>query len=298
MYRVLITGATGFLGSNLIENLTEFEAQFFLLTRNSDNKVDTNNLNYITCDITDFEQVTSVLESIKPTHLINMAWGMIPSDYNHPENFDYLNASINLLHEFQKNGGNRVLSIGTCFEYSWEQALCIEDVTGSNHSNLYASTKNILKDYTTTFCRHYNIASAWIRPFFLYGPYENPKRLVPNIILNLLQGKEVIINNGEIYRDYMYVMDAVMILKELIFSEFTGTLNISSGIPIKLGDLGRKAAAILGREDLLQVKSPAKITNRIVMGDTTKLEKHFDLELTEFDSALESTIDWWKNKSE
>ncbi len=296
MSKVVITGATGFIGQNLSKLLPHSGSEFFLLSRNKDLRFSAENIHIVKCDVLDSAQVKNVMKEIKPSHLLHLAWGMSPSDYNLPGNFEWLKASINLLENFQINGGRRVIIAGSCFEYAWDQALCIENVTAPNYSNLYGASKNILKDYATTYFKHHNVELAWVRPFFLFGPYENTKRLLPNIIVSLLKGEKATIMNGEIFRDYMYVQDAAKIISKLIFTEFTGVLNIATGIPVKLGDIGKMVAKILGREDLLEVKTPEVHRNRVVFGDSSKLHDALKFEFTPIQNGLNETIEWWKNE--
>jgi nucleoside-diphosphate-sugar epimerase len=294
MFKVVITGATGFIGQNLSKLLADIDSEFFILTRNEKLRFSFENIHVVPCDVLDFDYVKKVMNEIKPSHLLHLAWGISPSDYNLPENFEWLKASINLLEGFHLNGGHRAIMTGSCFEYNWDNALCIENVTAPNFSNLYSANKNVLKDYATTYCQYHGVELAWIRPFFLFGPHENTKRLIPHIIISLLKGEKATIMNGEILRDYMYVQDTAKIISNLIFTEFTGLLNIATGIPIKLGEMGRMVATSLGKEDLLEVRTSEVKNHRVVVADINKLRGAIQFELTPINTGLQETIDWWK----
>jgi len=293
MNRILITGASGFIGKNLIPFLHAKLGTFYLLSRNPQDSVLDEHLIPVVCDLMDKEQVSAVMKSIQPTHLLHLAWELKPGTYNQEENIHWLKASIHLLSEFKKNNGKRWIGTGTCFEYDWSLSSCDEEKTPLNPDTLYGKTKKLLFDYSSVFCEHYKISYAWPRLFFLFGPYENPKRLLPDIIDSLLNNEKATIQNGEIYRDYMYVKDCCKILAELIFNDVSGDINISTGIPIKLSDIGEKVAAILEKEQLLTIRSPEKVTQRIVFGNNAKLEKELEFKLVhDLEKGLKETIQW------
>jgi len=91
----------------------------------------------------------------------------------------------------------------------------------------------------------------------------------------------------------MYVKDCCQVLAELIFNDLIGAINISTGIPIKLSDIGEKVAAILEKEQLLTIQSPEKVTQRIVFGNNAKLEKELKFKLAQnLEKGLKETIQW------
>lgn len=138
---------------------------------------------------------------------------------------------------------------------------------------------------------------VWGRLFFLFGPHENPLRLIPHIIVSLLQNEPATINNGGIFRDYMFAKRAAEYISELLFHEFTGNLNICSGSPIMLGEIGKMIASSLNRPELLTVLYPEIQSNKVLFGDSSKLESTFKTNSAgKLQEELEETIDWWKFK--
>ncbi len=296
MSKVIITGGSGFIGKNLISALSVLDAEIFILTRNPGIVSLHNNIRYVVCDLHNHSDVKNIINSIQASHLLHLAWSLSPSNYDLPENFDWLKTSINLLEEFQKNNGQRVIMIGSGFEYDWNYGYCSEDITPTSNNNLYSASKNILREFAFTYCKFHGLEIVWPRLFFLYGPHEHPKKLVAEIITSLLRGVSVTVNNGEIYRDYMYVKDTVNILSKLLFDNYNGVINISTGIPTKLGDIAKLAADIIGRPELLKIGRPEKVKNQVVYANVDKLNYQLSL-YPKYDlkTGLQETVDWWKD---
>ncbi|MFW5644383.1 MAG: NAD-dependent epimerase/dehydratase family protein, partial [Bacteroidota bacterium] len=249
--RLLITGATGFLGRNLIPVLSGHDAEMLSLTieQDSENK---SGISWVHCDLFDAEAVERIMKEFKPTHLLHMAWGMVPSNYNLPSDFEWLTAGMSLIKLFARYGGRRVVVTGSGVEYDWSSAFCREGSTRESYQTLYGANKNILRKFSESFLAYHGIALAWPRLFFLYGPYENEQRLVPHIITSLLKGEEAVIRSGNLYRDYFYIKDVVHSLSQLVFSEITGLINIASGEPVKLGYIAELIGNMIGSTDLLE----------------------------------------------
>ena len=297
MKKVIITGGTGFMGKNLLPFLKNLDAQFFLLGRSDLEFERFFNVQLIKCDIKNQKEVSKIMNQVKPSHLIHMAWSVSPSNLGLPENFELVKSSIHLLEQFIKNGGERFISIGSCFEYDWTYGLCKEDFTPTRSKSSYSACKNSFREYAEAFCKQQEIEMVWGRLFFLFGPHENPLRLIPHVIVSLLQNKPATIKNGGIFRDYMFAKRAAEYISKLLFHEFTGNLNICSGSPIMLGDIGKMIASSLNKPELLTVLYPEIESNKVLFGDSSKLESIFKTNSAgNLQEELEETINWWKFK--
>jgi UDP-glucuronate decarboxylase len=293
--KIIVTGGTGFIGRNLLPFLEKLDADVFLLTRNDDFLSGHGNISTVNCDLHDQKAVRKILKSLKASHLMHLAWGMAPSSYNLPLNLDWLKSSMFLLDEFQKNQGKRAILVGSCLEYNLNYGSLHEETTPLSHSTLYGSAKNILRHYAFSLCHHHEIEIVWPRLFFLYGPHENRQRLIAQVILSLLRGEKISIRNGEIYRDYMYAKDCAEALSMLIFNEFTGVINISTGIPARLGDMGHIIAEIIGRPELLNIESPENGKDQVFYGYPEKLKENLSFTPSyDLKTGLRETIEWWK----
>jgi UDP-glucuronate decarboxylase len=291
--KLLLTGASGFIGRNLIPFLEKSDTEIFILDKNAAAGC-VENIHFIACNLHDHDAVRKILRSLQATHLLHVAWGMYPGNYNHPDNFNWTQSSIFLLEEFVRNKGERVIMTGSCVEYDWSYGKCIENKTPIVHDTLYGASKNVLREYSTSFCNHHGIEFVWPRIFFLYGPHEPSQRLIAHVISSLLKGNTAIITNGDLYRDYVYVKECARVLADLVFHPITGTINIGTGIPVKIADIGKIAAEIIGRPELLQIQSPETLHNRVVFADVSNLtEKLSYAPSNDILTGLKETISWW-----
>jgi nucleoside-diphosphate-sugar epimerase len=267
MKKVLLTGASGFVGQNAIGSLENKD--FIILSPNS------KELNLL-----DSERVKDYIEMYKPSHLLHFAWDVTPGKYLHSStNQDWLEASIKLLEVFKKNGGERAVVAGTQFEYFYDYS--------------YPACKKKLLEILETL----EISYAWGRIFYLYGENEYPTRLVPSIINSLLQGKEVKCTDGEQIRDFMYVKDVSKAFVELLDSEVQGVVDIGHGEGIKIKELIYKIAQMLNGTDLIKLGALQKAENEIdcVIADNLRLKNEvgFTPEFT-IDESIKKVIEWSK----
>lgn len=238
--KIMLTGATGFIGGHLArilkdENFKFKNENFKLLSssRGGDYKL----------NIHDFNAVNNFLRRERPDYLVHLAWN-VDSEYQAKnENFDWVLSSLNLLRAFYENGGKRAVFAGSCMEYDWRYGFLSEDVTPLSPDTFYGFTKNILYKMASEYAVKNNFSFAWGRIFFLYGNGEKEGRLVPSLIKN--PGK---LKYPFIKRDYMYVGDVAAAFVAILMSGFNGAVNIASGSAVSLCEIADKIAALTGRD--------------------------------------------------
>ncbi len=153
-----------------------------------------------------------LLAEVRPTHLLHLAWIAEHGRYwEAPENDAWVDASIDLTARFAAMGGKRFVGAGSCAEYDWSDGslaagVCEEGLTPCRPSTLYGRSK-------LRFCEHLSahgaLSQAWGRLFFLYGPWEDPRRLVPTIIQSLLEGQAGAgSDQGTTVRDFLDAREA------------------------------------------------------------------------------------------
>lgn len=289
--RILITGASGFIGKNTVPFLRDKDLEIFGTYYQSDH--DDRNVNWVKCNLLDRSEVHRLVHDVSPHILLHLAWNTEPSNYNGMINFDWLKASISLLEAFQKAGGERVVMVGSGIEYDWSYGVCTEHKTPLGSSTVYGSCKNLLFEYSTLFCKQYDISMAWPRIFFTYGPYENPKRLVPYVITRLMKNEVAEIRSGNLYRDYIYVKDIGKILSKLIDIDFEGPINVGTGKPAKLGDMVDQIGQVLDRKNLLKFNPDTEEHPKVVVANTEILNSNLFNSFCSFEKGLEETLKFW-----
>ncbi len=300
MKRVLLTGASGFIGRHTIPFLikNDYEVHAVFNTAKVVDIKEDKNLFWHKCDLLDYEKQKRLLSEIKPTHLLHFAWYAVPGKYwTSPENFRWVQASLDLLMNFVENGGNRAVLAGTCAEYDWSYGYCSETVTPTRPSTLYGTCKNSLQEILSQFSKQTGISSAWGRIFFLYGPWEAKNRLVPSVITSLLQDHPARCTHGDQIRDFLHVEDIASAFVSLLQSNIEGPVNIASGQPVALKTIIYTIADLLGRRHLVELGVLPALENEppFLVADVRKLDQQvgWKPKIT-LDVGLKSTIEWWE----
>ncbi len=267
--RVLVTGARGLIGKETIEPLREVGYDVFALTSKPD-FCGTEQVNRVNADIFSKREMQEVIEKIRPSHLLHFAW-KTSDDYLVSEiNKTYLEASLNLLELFARNGGKRAVFAGTCGEYKVKDTPLTED-DDLEPLTLYAECKNRLREKASAFCLDNDISFAWGRIFYVYGHKEAPSRLTAYILDSLLNARKVLIKAPYLVRDYMYTKDIAGAFSALLDSEVEGAVNICTGQGIAIKDFAREFAIQVGREDLLEMQNNLPSQPSVIVGDNSRL---------------------------
>ena len=230
--KVLITGCSGFVGRNVVESLAKADVDVWAISR-SPLPDKYHNINWKSVDVLDFAAVAEIIQLIRPTHLIHLAWYAVPGSFwLAKENYDWLCASVNLIKSFYESGGQRAVVAGTCAEYSWAGGYCIEDMTPCVPLTTYGICKNSLRLILEAMCVSYGTDYAWGRVFNIYGPNEKSGRLVPSVVKSLMEGTPVKCTLGDQSRDFLHVSDVAAAFIALLTANKSGVYNISSGVPV------------------------------------------------------------------
>jgi nucleoside-diphosphate-sugar epimerase len=299
MKTVLVTGGTGFIGQHCLPLLV---AKGYEVHAVSSKPIHSSSLevNWHQANLLEPTEVSRLLFEVKPSHLLHFAWFAIPGKYwTALENFQWVQGSLNLLQEFAKCGGQRVVMAGTCAEYNWDYGYCSETVTPLNPQTLYGVCKNSLQSLLDAFGKQTGISTAWGRIFFAYGPHEYGDRLVPSVIRSLLQGKPARCSHGNQIRDFIAVQDVADAFVTLLESPVSGAINIASGHPVSLKDIIYQIAEILGGSSLIELGVIPTSANDppLLVADIRRLQQELfwqpKLTLTQ---GLHETITWWKTQ--
>jgi len=296
MKRVLITGASGFIGWHCLEPLKArgYEVHAIAASSHSEGPA---GVTWHRANLLDAASHGPLLEGVQPTHLLHLAWYVVPGQLIHAaENFDWVTASLGLVRRFAERGGTRAVTCGTCYEYDWSHGYCNEAVTPTAPDTVYGHCKNALHELVRTFGATARLSTAWGRVFFLYGPREHPQRLVSSIVRALLRGEEAKTSHGRQVRDYLHVQDVAGGLVALLDSDRDGAYNVCSGEARTLRSIIERIGVLTGRSDLLRVGAiPARANDTsLVVGARERAERDLDWRpAIDLDDGLRRTIDWW-----
>ena len=299
--RVLLTGARGFVGRPCLEALLERGFEVHAVT-SGEVPAESSGALWRSADLLDAAQVRRLIQTVRPSHLLHLAWHSGSDVYRTRENYRWVSASLELLREFADVGGRRAVFAGSCAEYDWSHGLCSEATTPLEPSSTYGLCKRALFELFEGFMSGHDLVltGAWARLFFLYGPHESPRRLIASVIRSALRGEPARCSHGRQLRDYLFTLDAAAALAAVLDSEVEGAINVASGEPTRLGELIRRAAGRLGAEDLVElgaIEVPAG-DPPLVLADVGRLRKELGWRPAwDVDAALDHTIDWWRRHS-
>jgi len=297
MKRLLLTGATGFIGRHCLPLLLAkgYEVHGVSLSHREEAASD---VTWHKVDLLDTGSIADLLARVRPTHLLHLAWTTAPGEYwTALENVRWVQASLELLQHFAARGGQRAVMAGTCAEYDWSDGYCSEFKTPLKPRTLYGASKHALQILTESFAEQTGLSVGWGRIFFLYGQHEHPQRLVSYVIRSILQRGLVLCSHGEQLRDFLYVKDVAAAFVSLLESDVRGAVNIGSGEAVTLKDLIYKIADKLHGRELVRLGAvqvsadepllllPAVERLRDEVGWTPQYS---------LDEGLEETIKWWK----
>lgn len=302
MKKVLLTGATGFIGRHCLPQLLASGYEVHAVSSKASPPVaeTSSEVCWHQADLLNANHVSKLMANVQPTHLLHFAWYTAPGKYwTSLENFRSVEASLNLFQAFASRGGQRVVCAGSCAEYDWQSGgYCSETQTPLAPATLYGACKHALQVMLEALARQARLSAAWGRIFFLYGPYEHPERLVASVIRSLLRNEPARCSHGQQVRDFLYVEDAAAAFVALLNSEVDGAINIASGQAVALQELIFKIAEKLNRSDLVQLGAVPASQNDppFLVADVNRLRSgvgwspQYDL-----DQGLERTIGWWRN---
>jgi dTDP-6-deoxy-L-talose 4-dehydrogenase (NAD+) len=235
--KILVTGATGFVGSHVINELLKYDHQIIIAVRNKNSvKHLQDKIKVIEFDLDNLQSNKNYFsESGKPDLLIHLAWQGLP---NYKEKFHLeknLPSHSAFLKNIVSNGLQNLVVTGTCFEYGMKED-CLSEEMESDPQNPYALAKDKLRKFLEELQKQNSFTLKWIRLFYMYGKGQNPNSLLSQLETALQKGDKVFnMSGGEQLRDYLPIETvAEYIVRIALQNKITGIINCCSGVPIKV----------------------------------------------------------------
>lgn len=295
--KVLITGGTGFIGKNVVNELINrgYEVHSLVYPPFAPEQ---KGLVQYEMNLLDFNTLDTFFKNHSFENLIHLAWYVGPKCHVHDLNLDWTIATLNLLKFFKESGGKKFLGAGTISEYEYKYGYLVEEQTPTDPQTLYGNSKNAIFNIAKVYCKQNNIDFKWPRIFNLYGPAEKPQRLMSSVINSCLKGEDVKVSDCLKFQDYLHVEDTARGIVDVFESDIQGAVNICSGKPVQLRTIVEKIAELTNfKGNILWGAIPAAFGDDLVAGSNEKLKSigwkpKYDLE-----TGLIQTINWWRENN-
>lgn len=253
MKRVIITGATGFVGANLARRLLQEGHQVHLLVRPGYNpwriEAIRKEVRLQEADFGDLPALTGIVGNIRPEWIFHLAvHGAYPwqTDTQRIIGTNIL-GTINLVEACLKTGFEALVNTGSSSEYGFKDHAPKEE-EGLEPNSLYAVTKASATLYCQYISKSRGVHLPTLRLYSVYGPYEEPTRLMPQMILRGLEGGLPPLVNPLVARDYVYVedvIDAYILAASRPNQERGAIYNIGTGVQTALSQVVEVARRVM-----------------------------------------------------
>ncbi|MCM3511415.1 NAD-dependent 4,6-dehydratase LegB [Carnobacterium inhibens] len=311
---VLVTGADGFIGSHLVEELVKkgekVRAFAYYNSFNSWGWLDSlpkeilSQIDVFTGDIRDPNGVREAMKGIDTVYHL-AALIAIPFSYHSPDSYVDTNikGTLNVLQAARDLGTSRILVTSTSEVYGTAQYVPIDENHPFQGQSPYSATKIGADRIAESFYRSFNMPVTIVRPFNTYGPRQSARAVIPTIITQLLAGKEEIkLGSLTPTRDFNYVKDTANGFITLAKAENTigEEINIATQQEISIGELANEMIRQINPNakiitDDVRLRPEKSEVNRL-LGSNEKIMRLTDWKPNyTLEQGLAETIEFLKN---
>jgi nucleoside-diphosphate-sugar epimerase len=293
--RVLLTGATGFVGGQVRAHLGH-DIELHCTSRGAQVA---DGASWHVADLRDPAACQRLIAELRPAILVHAAWNTAHGQFWEAEdNADWLEAGKALFAAFAQHGGRRIVGCGSCAEYAGASSARRredEDRAAAEPATLYGRSKLEL----LRFLRDLPVDHAWARIFLAYGPGEGKQRLVPSVARALLADEEVRCSSGRQIRDFMDVRDLGRAIALLAMSGLTGAINLGQGEDRTIGEVAILMGELSGRPDLIRLGALPDRAGEAPRLSPDLSRQHDELGFTPaigLRQGLADALDWWSTR--
>ncbi len=300
---ILISGATGFIGSHIAEEFANNNFKIIALTRNKSNlwrlnEIKKKNIIVLNTDDPNFAQQ---IQKYKPICFIHCGWDGVGQNNRNDwiiqsKNIEFTLEMLLLSNEL---GIKKVIALGSQAEYGDFEGRISENAV-CNPNNAYGAAKLAAQHMLKSFCDTHNINWIWLRTFSIYGERENEGWLISSLIKNVLCYRSMNLTKCEQRYDYVYAGDfAKAILRIIDKTCKSDVYNLSSDTSIQIKILIEKILEIINHKGKLKFGTLPYRENQIMHmeGDSSKFIRMFNFSLnSNFENKLEGVVNYYKTK--
>ena len=309
---VLVTGAGGFIGSHLTEQLAAQGAQVRAFVRYNSRGdwgllclLPAERMAQVEVVAGDFRELSTIKAAMEGvSHVFHLgALIAIPYSYLHPAEVVETNVigTLNVLLAARELGVERVVHTSTSEVYGTALRVPIDESHPLQGQSPYSASKIGADKIAESFYRSYDLPVVTVRPFNTYGPRQSTRAVIPTIITQALTQDVVRLGNLDAKRDLTYVSDTVAgFLKAAQTPGVEGqTFNLGVGAEISIGELAHKIIALIGRPVEIEIDParlrPAKSEVQRLLSDNSLAQERLGWQpQVSFDEGLARTVEWMR----
>ena len=301
MERVLITGATGFLGSHLTERFVGSGAEVKAVVRS-----DLNNISHLKGQIEVMKRgIVRDLIPIRDTSTVFhlAAISHVGRSIENPRRTFETNTmgTFNVLESVRRSDSvEKFVFVSTAHVYGIPQYLPVDEEHPTYSREPYSASKLAAEGFTLAYSKSYGIPVSIARLFNVFGPRQTHDFVVPDIIAQILEKDIISLGNLKPTRDFTYVDDVITGLL-LMARQGDGIYNVGSGREVRIESLVQSIAKILDKRVDVVVKEVRKRSNGVeierMWADISRLKSLGWQPEIEFTEGLKKTVEWYKNNS-
>ncbi len=312
---MLLTGCTGFIGSQLAQRLLEEDHTIYGLVRHTTRRdfealgKAVESMRFIEGDIADYHSIQSAVGSSAPEIVIHLA-ALTPVRLSFDDPLPYMRVNFlgttNLVHAVLERTPNAKVIVASSAEvYGWQPEEPTKETARLYPSSPYGVSKTAADTYVQMAMRVYGLKAVVLRCNNSYGRTEDANFLTEYAIKNMLQGKPVYIGAPKHVRDYMHVDDHVNAYLAAIKNESAigNVFNVSPGNPKSNIDLVKTIAKMIGYEGKIVEGSyppgyprrPSDQDTDYIVLDSSKIRNQLGWKpAVNLQQGLQRTIDAWR----
>jgi UDP-glucose 4-epimerase len=291
--KVLITGASGFIGNHLAHKLIHYNAEVHGTSRFLQ-KSKKKNIQWWQASFEHLDDAKKIFKQIKPDYIFHLSGEVTAASdpkYIIPTYHSLLTSTVNLLTVALDGDCRKIVLAGSATEPPENDPV---------PSSPYSAAKWAVNFYGNLFQRNYGLPVSIVRPFMGYGPSQSKNKLIPHAILSLLKGEDVPLTSGNWVMDWIYIDDLIDGIlaaatterqSEKAFDLGSGSLTSVRGVVEKITEIlqptGRPLFGAL----------PDRPMERCRIADLHYTSEYLSWQpKTSLEEGLQKTIKWYKTK--
>lgn len=302
--KILITGATGFVGRHVVDSLIG-DCNLALIVRDTNKRYneESDSITNIVGSLNRINEIKNDIISFSPDVCIHLAWEGIP-DFSAEKSIYNLNISINFLNILLENTDcKKYIITGSCYEYGDASGICREsDLIKINSYISWA--KHALNSYISLRTAQKGAQLYWLRCFYLFGSGQRREAIIPLIARAFLRSETPVIKNPFNANDFVHIRDVARAIRLILErNPEAGIYNLGLGKATQIAEL----CAILERKvcNSTQFSDSLKKLNNNMQGrsfwsDIAKAKKSFGWEpqigleggIEELLNSIKSEMKW------